>query len=306
VFLMLTTTKKKKMSKYILRMPVREVTVTNIFIPDRPGIDGHSGVDLGWRKNANQEIYACADGVVVASYYNSTRGHGVYVEHKNGDRHFWTAYIHLLKASDLKPGDKVKRGQIIGYMGTTGKSRGEHLHLYLTETTDKPYTYDTMRSLVIDPLPQLYCDTNVKYDFAPDFNPQWHDFAEYPAPVERDHSKHQVQINSDTRRLRKSPDTKAEPYPELCKRGIYNVIQMVADSEGNDYRWANIRDGFWVSVMSTDDEYQDYRTLYRRAAEEITDLKSTMKIYETQKEVLTKQRDTAEEKLKKIREIMEL
>ena len=34
-------------------------------------------------------------------------------------------------------------------------------------------------------------------------------------------------VNSDTRRLRKSPDTKNGPYPELCKRGIYNVIRMV-------------------------------------------------------------------------------
>ena len=297
---MLTTTKKKKMSKYILQMPVREVGVT------KPFSSAHNGVDFGWIRNANQPIYACDDGKVADVFYTSSVGNAIVIQHDYDSGHRWTGYIHLKSLPELKKGDRVKRGQQIALMGNTGQSNGNHLHLYVTDITILEYTWSIMKANVIDGLPLLYCDRKTDYVFAPDFNPQWHDFAEYPAPVERDHSKHQVQINSDTRRLRKSPDTKAEPYPELCKRGIYNVIQMVADSEGNDYRWANIRDGFWVSVMSTDDEYQDYRTLYRRAAEEITDLKSTMKIYETQKEVLTKQRDTAEEKLKKIREIMEL
>lgn len=299
-----TISKRIWMNNYILLSPTYQFGVTKGFIADKPKENGHAGVDIGWYSNPNQPIYACHAGKVVWVNYDTNRGHEVYIE----DGEIWTGYIHLNSKPVVKQGEMVKAGQLLGYMGKTGiTSNYEHLHLYLSERKGRRFSWNTMRTSVIDPLPHIYFDKNIDYYIAEGYRDKVRYIQDlYPTPVKREEGKWQVQINSDTRRLRKSPDTKNEPYPELCKRGIYNVIRMVDDSEGNSYRWANIKDGFWVSVMSTDYEYQDYRALYKRAAEEITDLKSTMKIYETQKEVLTKQRDSAEAKLKKIKDVLEL
>jgi hypothetical protein len=279
-----TTSERIWMNNYILLSPTHQFGTTKGFVADKPKENGHAGIDIGWYSNPNQPIYACHTGKVVWVNYDTNRGHEVYIE----DDEIWTGYIHLNSKPVVKQGEMVKAGQLLGYMGKTGiTSNYEHLHLYLSERKGRRFSWNTMRTSVIDPLPHIYFDRNIDYYIAEGYRDKVRYIQElYPTPVKREEGKWQVQINSDTRRLRKLPDTKSEPYPELCKRGIYNVIRMVDDSEGNSYRWANIKDGFWVSLMSTDDEYQDYRALYKRAAEEITDLKSTMAIYQSQKEVL--------------------
>ncbi len=268
-------------------MPAREVAVTKEFTPDTTSKEGHSGVDLGWLSrtgNKYQPIYVCEDGVVVDVHFNTYRGNAIFIEHKKGDKHFWTGYIHLHKLPDFKKGDKVKRGQQIGLMGNTGKSRGNHLHLYLTKETTKKYSWSNLRSLVIDPLPHLYCDTNLKYEFADDFEPKWYYFG-YPEPVARDESVHQVKINSDTRRLRKSPSLSGEIYDNLCTRGIYNVYEIV---NADNHRWGMIKDEYWVAIMGKDDEYLvvDYKVLCES-------LRADINIYKSQKEELVKRLDKA-------------
>lgn len=47
----------------------------------------------------------------------------------------------------------------------------------------------------------------------------------YPAPVERDMTINQIEIKSDTRKLRTKPSLQGEAYDEMCKRGIYNVLK---------------------------------------------------------------------------------
>ena len=76
----------------------------------------------------------------------------------------------------------------------------------------------------------------------------------YPQPVERDTSVQQVDIKSDTRKLRAEPSLNGEVYDELCKRGIYNVKQW---DTADGYDWALIdvinEDYFWVAVMEGED-----------------------------------------------------
>lgn len=83
----------------------------------------HYGIDLGMA--TGEPIYAAFDGVVRFSSFNSG-GYGnlVVVSHNNG---LETYYAHLSKRN-VKPGDKVKAGQIIGLCGNTGRSYGSHLH----------------------------------------------------------------------------------------------------------------------------------------------------------------------------------
>src|SRR6185436_15976952 len=69
-------------------------------------------------------IYATADGTVRFAGWSHGYGQLVLVDHGYGVS---TAYGHTAKAL-VKAGDRVSRGQVIAYMGTTGRSTGAHLH----------------------------------------------------------------------------------------------------------------------------------------------------------------------------------
>lgn len=84
----------------------------------------HTGVDLAAPRNT--PIYAAGDGVIEKAQWVSGYGRYVMMKHVNG---FETAYGHMNKIADgIKPGTRVRQGQIIGYVGSTGNSTGNHLH----------------------------------------------------------------------------------------------------------------------------------------------------------------------------------
>lgn len=85
----------------------------------------HTGQDYG--APAGTPIYATADGYVSASMRNDpVAGNAVYIQHPGGQQ---TRYLHMSKFSDetLK-GGPVKKGTLLGYVGSTGRSTGPHLH----------------------------------------------------------------------------------------------------------------------------------------------------------------------------------
>ncbi len=82
----------------------------------------HSGIDIS--TNLGSPIKATAHGVVSHSGWTQKSGFVVVLEHGCG---FTTVYAHN-KANTVKVGQKVKRGDIIGYVGSTGKSTGPHIH----------------------------------------------------------------------------------------------------------------------------------------------------------------------------------
>lgn len=83
----------------------------------------HTGLDIDG--DYTDPIYASEDGTVTAAGWNSG-GYGlqIVIDHPEGLR---TRYAHASKLF-VKTGDEVKRGQVIGYVGTTGRSTGTHLH----------------------------------------------------------------------------------------------------------------------------------------------------------------------------------
>ncbi len=98
--------------------PVVRATVTQ-------GIHGHNGVDLG--ANLGEPILASAAGTVIISRaggYNGGYGTYVVIAHSNGTQ---TLYAHN-SSNVVSVGERVTRGQVIGYVGNTGKSTGPHLH----------------------------------------------------------------------------------------------------------------------------------------------------------------------------------
>ena len=82
----------------------------------------HRGVDIRGKKGS--DVKATANGIVKLENYDRGNGRYVLIDHGNG---FITKYAHL-KKSLVKKGDTVKRGQVIGLVGSTGRSTGPHVH----------------------------------------------------------------------------------------------------------------------------------------------------------------------------------
>lgn len=107
----------------------------------------HYGVDLA--ASGNVQIYAAAAGTVSRSYYSSSYGNVVFVKHKISGQLYTTVYAHM-KSRSVKEGDTVKQGQLLGYMGNTGQSFGQHLHFELHKGE-----WNLSKTNAIDPLPYI-------------------------------------------------------------------------------------------------------------------------------------------------------
>ena len=112
----------------------------------------HKGVDIGGSGIKGQPILAAADGTVSIAKYNYG-GYGYYVMINHGKasdgKSYVTLYAHMSKYI-VKEGQKVKKGQTIGYVGTTGASTGYHLH-YEIRVNDNPNAHP-LNFATVDPM----------------------------------------------------------------------------------------------------------------------------------------------------------
>ncbi|PKG24159.1 M23 family metallopeptidase [Niallia nealsonii] len=104
----------------------------------------HKGIDIAG--NINESVYVVDRGIVMKSYYSNSYGNVVFIKHTNGIE---TVYAHLNKRM-VKQNDQVKKGQVIGKMGSTGNSSGVHLHF---EIHNKEWTMTKKNA--VDPMVAL-------------------------------------------------------------------------------------------------------------------------------------------------------
>jgi len=100
------------------------------------GIHGYNGVDLG--APAGTPILASAAGdIIIAKGSGYNGGYGIYavIQHGNGSQ---TLYSHMSKIATYG-GATVEKGQVIGYVGSTGKSTGAHLHFEIRNGIRNPF-----------------------------------------------------------------------------------------------------------------------------------------------------------------------
>ena len=95
----------------------------------------HDGIDISGTGHGSP-IYSVQDGVIEVNTYSSGYGHYVVVNHNNG---YITLYAHLAQKGRYPVGTEVKREQVIGYMGNSGRSTGTHLHLSVIQDTTFRY-----------------------------------------------------------------------------------------------------------------------------------------------------------------------
>jgi murein DD-endopeptidase MepM/ murein hydrolase activator NlpD len=101
------------------------------------GLEFHNGVDLVGAKGI--PILATARGRVSPKGRNQGYGIHVVIDHGNG---YETLYAHLSR-KNVRPNQIVKRGEVVGYLGSTGRSTGPHLHysVYLNQLAVDPKPY---------------------------------------------------------------------------------------------------------------------------------------------------------------------
>jgi hypothetical protein len=136
---------------FYLNHPLAVLQQSNSIFND-PGRGSHNGMDFA--QDAGVPVYASATGIVYGAVSNckvgdlecgGQFGNRVFIKHDGG---YETRYGHFRNlASGLKDGDVVQRGQVIGYIGTTGYSTGNHLHFELL-----------YNGVYIDPAPYIKID----------------------------------------------------------------------------------------------------------------------------------------------------
>ncbi len=118
----------KNIKGFLLRTPIDGARMTSNFGLRRHPVLGyaraHQGVDFG--AGHGTPILAAGDGVVVRASRWGGYGNYVQIRHSGG----WeTGYAHVSRyAKGVRPGAKVRQGQVIAYVGSTGLSTGPHLH----------------------------------------------------------------------------------------------------------------------------------------------------------------------------------
>ena len=123
----------------------------------------HQGVDFSAKQGT--PIYATADGVVrLATYNPGGYGNHVIINHGYG---YETLYGHMVRIK-ARQGQSVKRGEVIGYVGSTGKSTGPHCH-YEVHRSGKPinpvyYFYNDLTPAQYDRLLKMAASSNQSLD----------------------------------------------------------------------------------------------------------------------------------------------
>ena len=118
----------KSVKKALMKTPINGARLSSKFGLRKHPIDGynkmHRGTDFAAPEGT--PIMASGDGVILKSSWCGGGGNCIKIKHNST---YSTIYAHLSKfANGMRKGKRVKQGQIIGYVGSTGKSTGPHLH----------------------------------------------------------------------------------------------------------------------------------------------------------------------------------
>ena len=118
----------KSAKKFLVRKPVSNAIMRSGFGGRRHPILGfvkmHTGVD--WATPYGTPIFASGNGVIEKAGWEGGYGKYIRIKHNNG---YETAYGHMSAfAKGMEPGKRVRQGQVIGFVGSTGMSTGAHVH----------------------------------------------------------------------------------------------------------------------------------------------------------------------------------
>lgn len=226
----------------------------------------HLGLDFGWNDGAycNQPIVAIEDGTVVGcadgygNTYPNQRIYGNYVNISHGGG-WWSMYGHLLKGICVKNGDKVKKGQTIGFMGNSGYSNGQHLHFELRRGANaKANSIDPITYLFVEDRTIFVNPTSKEYDLI-----RYREISPViPVPVNS--AVDQIEVRLSFLNCRNKPSVKEGERLGFLAEGYYDVKE-VTEAEG--YTWYRIGIDKWCAgvdgvTFHKGSAYTTYKVLF--------------------------------------------
>src|ERR1051325_8866764 len=152
----------RSLARSFLRFPLEFTSITSYFSHSRfnPVLKvnmPHTGVDFAAQRGT--PVRAVGDGVVTAAGWNGGYGKAIDIQH---DSTYASRYGHLERFADgIRAGASVVKGQIIGYVGSTGRSTGPHLHfeIYKDQQYVDPLSVDFPAEDTIEPSLQRVFDS---------------------------------------------------------------------------------------------------------------------------------------------------
>jgi murein DD-endopeptidase MepM/ murein hydrolase activator NlpD len=144
----------RSLARSFLRFPLEFTSITSLFTESRfhPILKTnlpHTGVDFAAPRGT--PVRAVGDGVIAEAGWNGGYGKAIDVKH---DATYMSRYAHLDSfAEGIHPGVAVTKGQVIGFVGSTGRSTGPHLHfeLYKDQQYVNPLSVDFPADESIEP-----------------------------------------------------------------------------------------------------------------------------------------------------------
>ena len=159
--------KGESMRKAFLKAPLKFSRISSGFSyarrhPVTRRVQPHTGIDYAAPKGT--PVMSIGDGVVTSMKYEGAGGNTIRIRHNSV---YSTAYLHLSGyAKGLKAGQRVRQGQVIGYVGSTGRSTGPHLDFRVWKN-GSPINPLKMESPPAEPLRQenmpSFEETHIKY-----------------------------------------------------------------------------------------------------------------------------------------------
>jgi murein DD-endopeptidase MepM/ murein hydrolase activator NlpD len=157
----------RSLARSFLRFPLEFSAITSQFTESRfhpilkAGLP-HTGVDFAAQRGT--PVRAVGDGIISAAGWNGGYGRAIDIQH---DASYMSRYAHLDRlAEGIQNGAAVTKGQIIGYVGSTGRSTGPHLHfeLYKDQQYIDPLSVDFPAEETIEPdLQRVFDDKKDTY-----------------------------------------------------------------------------------------------------------------------------------------------
>lgn len=200
--------------------------------------NNHIGIDIVGRNYTIDTVVAHSDGIVTITQTNQVNNQGstgnasygnfIKLEHNNG---YQTLYAHL-DTVNVKVGDRVKKGDILGIMGNTGNSYGAHLHFEVWKNNVRINPYE-------------YLDK---------------DLFESIETVLRDENKNQLKVNVDDLRIRENASINSKILGIASLNGIYNYYET---KENEGYTWYRIDDNKWLAASD------NWITIYPKKEEQL-------------------------------------
>lgn len=228
------------------RLPLDFIGVTDTFGERKDPItfstSYHYGVDLGWNKYQGEPIYAIYDSTVVLNSYDNNLGNYLVLTYDKNDKTIIYRFLHLKEKPNLKEGQKITRGSIVGKMGSTGYSTGVHLHFeYWICPKGYKYNYNDRSKYAKNPLDYCYLFEN--QGVSNDTKNQVIKVVGESLKQKKNINDNQVEVVTDLLRCRTSPNLKGNVLGYI-DYGIYNFLE---EQETDGYKWYKIDDNKWIA-----------------------------------------------------------